>query len=375
MTTDKEQQIWFDSFWNKLEVKFKAESERIKDKIPYIAENGRYKDMAEDNIGWWTNGFWPGMLWLMYAYTGEENYRLYAKQIEDKIAVTFTTFEAADHDQGFRWQLSAVADYRLTKDEVSLKRGMHGATILGGRFNPVVEYLRAHDHKERKTWFIVDCMMNLPLLYWASEVSGDQRFAAIAKRHADTSLQYILREDGSCNHVVITDETTGECVDTPGGQGYEKGSSWSRGQAWAIYGFCLSYRYTGDKRYLDGAKRTANYFITQITRTNYIPKLDFRAPDSLDLWDTSAAAITACGLLDISAYCGAEESENYTYHAIQILKALEKECDWDLEKDGILQRSSVMYSKEHHVSLIYGDFYLMEALLKLKNGQNGFHIW
>lgn len=108
---------------------------------------------------------------------------------------------------------------------------------------------------------IIDCLMNLPLLYWADELTDDHRYDSIAKEHADTALRYILREDGSCNHIVQFDSETGEFVKSLGGQGYGEGSSWSRGQSWAVYGFTLSYLYTKEERYLNAAKQAAHYFI------------------------------------------------------------------------------------------------------------------
>lgn len=128
-------------------------------------------------------------------------------------------------------------------------RAMHAATLLAGRYNPNGRFLRAWNG-DKTGWMIVDCLMNLSLLYWASDETGDPRYAEIAQNHADTALRVLLRPDGSCNHIAVLDPVTGELTGAPAGQGYAPGSSWSRGQSWAVYGFALSAKHTGEARYL-----------------------------------------------------------------------------------------------------------------------------
>lgn len=373
LLTEEERQ-WLQALWDKLEKKLSAECDRIADGIPYIAENGVYEDYSDKKLGWWTNGFWPGILWLMYEATGEEKYADTARKVEDKLAVTLAEFEACDHDLGFRWLHSAVADYRMTGDPVAKKRGLQAATLLAGRFNPIGGYIRAWDMPERITWMIIDCMMNIPLLYWASEESGDRRFREIAVLHADTSMKALLRPDGSSNHVGIMDPQTGDGVEFPGGQGYESGSSWSRGQAWAIYGFALSYRHTGNQEYLETAKRAAHYFISNVALSGFVPKVDFRAPKEPEMYDTTAGMAAACGLLEIAQWVPELEKELYVQAAVHLLKAVEENhSDWDQERDSIVQDGTVMYTKQIHVPIIYGDFFLLEAVRKLMGSE--FLIW
>ena len=222
---------------------------------------------------------------------------------------------------------------------------------------------------------IIDTMMNLPLLYLASEITGDPRFGSIAERHADTMLKYMLRPDGSANHQIVFDVKTGLLTANPGGQGYASGSSWSRGQAWALYGYALSFLHTGKDRYLDAAKRAASYFISNISSTGYVPLVDFRAPEEPLYYDTTAGAIAACGLLEIAERVSDDEKRLYVNSAIKILEALETGwCDFDPSTDGILDGGSVSYhEKEHHQKIIYGDYFFTEAILRLSG--KSFLIW
>ena len=188
-------------------------------------------------------------------------------------------------------------------------------------------------------------------------------------------LKYMLRPDGSANHQIVFDVKTGLITANPGGQGYASGSSWSRGQAWALYGYALSFLHTGKDRYLDAAKRAASYFISNISATGYVPLADFRAPVEPVYYDTTAGVIAACGLLEIAERVSDDEKHMYMDGAIKILEALEtKWCDFDPLTDGILDGGSVSYhEKEHHQKIIYGDYFFTEAILRLSG--KSFLIW
>lgn len=297
---DQETYAWAEDVWKKLEGKLEAECGRLGTMMPYVPVNGSYEDMGEKEPAAWTNGFYAGMMWQMYHATGKADYKNTAAGIEERLDRVLAEYTKLDHDVGFLWLHTAVADYRLTGSERSRERGLHAAGILAGRYNPAGKFIRAWNG-ERAGVAIVDCLMNLPLLYWASEELHDSAYRQIAENHTDTALRYILRPDGSCNHMVEFDPQTGEYKDNPGGQGYESGSSWSRGQAWAIYGMALAYRYTKNQVYLDAAKRTAHYFCANLALTGYIPPIDFRAPKEPAYCDTTAGVCGACGLLD--QYC------------------------------------------------------------------------
>lgn len=220
-------------------------------------------------------------------------------------------------------------------------------------------------------WMIIDYLMNIPLLYWASEETGDPRFQKIAVAHARTAQEYIARPDGSCNHIVAFDPETGAYLDNPGGQGYESGSSWSRGQSWAVYGFALSYRHTGDASFLETAKRCAHYSIANMAVTDWLLLVDYRAPAEPVKYDATAAMITACGLLEIAGHVGEHEKRLYTEAAVRMLRACdEKFANWDPEADSIMSGGTYFYhdptGKNTEVPIIYADYYLIEAVLRLK---------
>ena len=248
---------WTEEAIEKIREKMSWVSEKNQDRIPYTTdENGNYDDRsdcsrewnADDGLNWWTNGFWGGIMWLLYQDTKEERYARIARRSEEKLTKCFDMFYGLHHDVGFMFGPTAVADYRLTGNAGSKRIAMHAANLLAGRFNPAGRFIRAwndHETEDRRGWAIIDCLMNLSLLYWAYEESGDPRFKHIAVMHADTAMKYFVRADGSVNHIVEFDSETGEMVRSYGGQGYCEGSSWTRGQGWAIYGFMISYLHTG----------------------------------------------------------------------------------------------------------------------------------
>ena len=396
--------LWAEKIWEKITLKMSVLCDRLGALIPYSAANGRYTERMKNNetdINWWTNGFWPGMLWLMYNETKEEKYLTTARLIEEKLDAALCGFEGLHHDVGFMWTHASVLDWRITGDKIARKRALHAATILAGRYNPRGKFIRSWNdppaqfavntpagYRDGAGWIIVDCMMNLSLLYWAGGQTGDPRFAFIANDHADTALKNLVREDGSCNHIAVLDPQNGALIETPAGQGYASGSSWTRGQAWALHGFSFTFRNSGEKRYLDAARRITNYFCSEISRYGYIPPSDFRAPREPEIIDTSAGSIAACGLLELSnsvcansvcenSVISKEEAENYKKDAISIIKAIEAaHCDWDVSSDGIVKMATAQYHdklEERHLPIIYGDYFFMEAINRLR-GSN-FQIW
>jgi unsaturated chondroitin disaccharide hydrolase len=216
--------------------------------------------------------------------------------------------------------------------------------------------------------------MNLPLVYWASETSGDPRFRHVAMEHADTVLEHFIRPDGSVNHIVIFDPATGEKVDVNGGQGFAPNSAWSRGTAWAIYGMALSFKHTGEARYLEAAKRAAHFFIANLPEDR-VPHWDFRLPvDVTSYRDSSAGACAACGLLLISELVDMTESGLYRQEAERMLQALYEKCGaWDREdEEGLILNGTSHYpeGKNIDVPLIYGDYYFAEGISQLlKHGE------
>lgn len=364
----KKNQAWIDEVWEKLEKKLSVTAELSKDKIPYTTINGIHTDKGENEPDYWTNGFWPALMWLMYVATKKEKYKITAENAEKTLDKALYDYEKLHHDVGFMWHISAGVNYRITKNKESRKRNLTAAASLASRYNVDGGFIRAWNQDNVKGWAIIDCMMNIPILYWASDEIGDPRFRQIAMHHADKTMQNHVRPDGSVYHVVEYDINNGEFLGTPSTQGFEpSGSSWSRGQSWALYGFVLSYIHTGKREYLDTAKRVAHYFISAIASEGYIPKCDFRAPDEPVVIDTTAGAIAACGLIEIAKAVPEYEKKLYLNAAINILKALEKEhCNWSLDEQSILQNGTECYGRNEHIPIIYGDYYFAEALYKLK---------
>lgn len=251
----KADRLWVEETIAKVAGKMSWLREKSADKIPYRTCDGVHEDKRtgeypiDDGLQWWTNGFWSAMLWLMYLETGEEKYATIARKSEDWLDECFETFHGLHHDVGFMWLMSAVADYRLTANSDSRRRGLHAANLLAGRFNPVGRYIRAWDDlptgQDTRGWAIIDCMFNLPLLYWAWEETGDPRFKHIAMMHADTAMESFIRPDGSSEHIVEFDPEGGGKLRAYGGQGYAEGAD--VGFLWFLYELC-PYRQAGVSR-------------------------------------------------------------------------------------------------------------------------------
>ncbi|ASA23488.1 glycoside hydrolase family 88 protein [Paenibacillus donghaensis] len=378
-------QTWLHEVIAKITNKMDLVSERSRNKIPYTVVNGVHDDRSVDNpscldadgICWWTNGFWGGILWLMHHETGNEKYQEIAKISEDKLDECFQQYNGLHHDVGFMWLPTSVANYKVTGNQKSKTRALHAANLLAGRFNLAGRFIRAWndlDEGDTRGWAIVDCMFNIPLLYWASEETGDPRFKQIAMAHADTAMTAFVRPDGSVNHIVEFDPFYGGVVKTYGGQGYEDGSSWTRGQTWALYGFMMSYIHTGKEEYMHTAKRIAHYFMANIPENGVIP-IDFRQPKEPAYEDSTAAAIAACGLIEIAKAVGQNEQAVYLNTALKLLRTLdESRSDWSAETDNILINGSAAYhNPNRHTAIIYGDYYFIEAIFKLKG--NDLYLW
>ncbi len=343
--------------------------------IPYMGQKDGYAPAPFDGNSWWTGGFWPGMMWQMYVATGKDVFKAEALRVEKLLTAELRSFMLLNHDVGFMYLLSTGAHDRILKDAQAHADTLHAATLLAGRFNPV-GFIRAWPGEDRAGYAIIDCMMNLNILYWAGKQTGDPRFEAIARIHADTTIREFIREDGSSNHIVIFDPATGKALDKPGGQGYAPGSSWSRGQAWALYGFTLSGINTGDSKYIDVARKCAKYFIANI-REDGLTDCDFRQPKDEERIDNIAGACAACGLLELAKVVGGEEGETYRAAAMRLLTALNTLCaDWTDNNMGILQKCTASYHNDgagRHVNILYGDYFFVEALCKLRGTDAG--LW
>lgn len=376
-------QRWAEETLEKVRAKMAWVSEKNRDRIPYTTdESGSYDDRSDesiswnpdDGLNWWTNGFWGGIMWLLYRDTGEEKYAEIARASETKLERCFSSFCGLHHDVGFMYLPTSVANYRLTGSGEARRNAMHAANLLAGRYNPAGRFIRAWNEsgdKDVRGWAIIDCMLNISLLYWAAQESGDPRFRHIAMNHADTALAAFIREDGSVCHIVEFDPETGERVKSYGGQGYAHGSSWTRGQGWAVYGFANSYAHTKQRKYLDAAKRVAHYCIANLREDGIVP-VDFRQPAEPAWEDSCGACVLADGLLEVARFVPENERELYVRPAVRILRAIaETRADWSEACDAIVQNCTAAYHDEkHHFPMVYADYFFMEALYKLAGKEN-----
>lgn len=383
--------LWAKSVVDKIDRKMPGTALRNKGRIPYTTgPDGRYDDRmkmapSKDNWHggptWWTNGFFAGMLWQLYHQTGDPLYRDIAAETEPLLDPCFMQFYDLHHDVGFMWMMSAGADYRITGNAESRRRALHSAALLAGRFNPAGSFIRAWNNDpevDKRGWSIIDTMMNLSLLYWASEETGDPRYSQIAKLHSDRVIDTFVRDDGSVCHIVKYDPETGRRIRSLAGQGYAVGSSWTRGQAWALYGFAIGWYHTRERRYLYTAKRIAEYFTANIPENGLIP-IDFRQPKEPAYEDSCGACAAASGLIFLSR-CLRNENDSQSVDAflkaaLKILKTIDaSRADWTDGCDAIVQNCSAAYhSDTHNMTMVYADYFFVEAMLQL-TGQAVF-LW
>ena len=336
--------------------------------LPYRGDNGHWLSSPFDGNSWWTGGFWPGIMWQLWKASGDDWFKDEALRAETLLTREFRTFERLNHDVGFMYLLSCGAHWKLTGDTQARTDTLHAASLLMGRFNPA-GYIRAWNEADRVGYAIIDCLMNLSLLFWASAETGDPRFEHVARIHADMALREFLRPDGSVSHIVEFDPQTGARVQEHAGQGYGLGTSWSRGQAWGLYGFALAYANTLDTRYLEASERVAAYFINHI-RSDGLTDCDFLQPTEPERIDNIAGACGACGLLELNRLTGKAQ---YRVAADKLVDGLlDYCCDWSKDHFGILTKCTASYHDDAagvHCNIVYGDYFLIEALAKL-NGSD-----
>ena len=338
--------------------------------IPYRGDGRRWLGAPFDGNSWWTGGFWPGLMWQLYAASGDAFFLEEARRAGRLLTAEFNSFRLLKHEVGFMYLLSRGADWRLTGDEQALTDCLHAASLLMGRFNPA-GFIRAWNEPERVGYAIIDCMMNLSLLFFASARTGDPRFANVARIHADTTLREFLRPDGSLCHIVEFDPNTGARVREHAGQGYALGTAWSRGQAWGLYGFALAHAATGEARYLEAATRIAEFFTAHI-RPDELTDCDFLQPAMPERLDNIAGACGACGLMELAGQTGEARWREAAEALLDGL--LERCCDLSPDRCGALTHCTASYHDDAagvHCNIVYGDYFLAEALARLNGTDPG----
>lgn len=327
----------------------------------------RFEKWVYSQNGDWVGGFWPGTLWMAWLYSGDDAFRTRALASAQKLAPRQN--DTGTHDLGFLFYPSWVTAWRLTGDDAWRAGALKAAGTLIRRYNPRGRFIRAcgglNDPNDAGR-VIIDTMMNLDLLAFASEQTGDETYLDIAVEHARTARRVFPRPDGSTPHVYDFDPATGAPIGPDTVQGYSPTSCWSRGQAWGMYGFTTMYRRTGDRDFLATARALADHAIGALT-PDHIPVWDFRAPQQPhDVKDASAGAIMACALLDLAAVTG---RQRYREVALRILTALAETCltTSSARADAVVARCTRNRPAEDgvEISLPYADYYLLEGILRV----------
>ncbi|MCR2805841.1 glycoside hydrolase family 88 protein [Paenibacillus soyae] len=358
----------------------RADIARFGDQFPHVSNGDRVYQLNNNTD--WTEGFWSGMLWLSYEYSGDEAFREAAAKTVGNFRRRLENRTNLDHhDIGFLYSLSAKAQWIIEKDEAAKKLTLEAADVLLERWREKTQILQAwgrKDDPENGGRIIIDCMMNLPLLHWAYKHTGDEKYRQIAATHSDKSRRFLVRGDDSSYHTFYFDQETGDSLRGGTAQGYRDGSTWTRGQAWGIYGFALAYRYLGQPEYLETAKRLARYFIERFPEDDVV-YWDFDAPVTPETKrDSSASAIAAAGMLEILGFLSADDPDRAMLQdAVErSMTSLVKNYSTIGEEDaqGLLKRGS--YSVRGGAApddyVIWGDYFYLETLLRLEKGLTGY---
>lgn len=343
----------------------------------------------------WTTGFWTGEVWLAYECTKEFKNEIetlgmgsaselsnklktsaevqidsFLKRIDEKI-------EVEHHDMGFLYSPSCVAGYKLVGSEKGKEAAIKAADQLLTRYQEVGGFLQAWGpmNQPENYRLIIDCLLNLPLLYWASDETGNKKYREIAEKHIHTAVSNVIREDYSTWHTFFFDMKTGAPDHGATCQGYRDGSAWARGQAWGVYGLAMAYRYTKKEEYIPLFEKVTEYFLEHLPK-DLIPYWDLEFSDGDDQpRDSSSASIAACGMLEMSQYLEPEKAEYYIGIARKLMYSLyENYAVKDTSiSNGLVLHSTYSNKSPHntcnHCGVdecnIWGDYFYMEGLTRL----------
>lgn len=340
-----------------------------KGRVPRGTDNNK---LVTSDISWWTSGFFPGSLWYIYDYTKDTKILNYAQKFSKRIEPE--KFTTNNHDVGFMIFCSFGNGYRLIKDKTYPEIVITASNSLLTRYRPAIKSIQSWDKGEGYNCpVIIDNMMNLEMLFWASKYTNNPRYREIAINHANSTMKNHFRKDYSSYHVVDYDLTDGSIIKKVTNQGCANESAWARGQAWGLYGFVLCYRETKDKLYLAEATNIAKFILSNSNMPNdMIPYWDFNAPKiPNEPRDASAAAVIASALIELSGYVEKHDSMEYKKAAEKILRNLASSSY--LAKLGtnsgfLLKHNVGNMPKNYEIdaALCYADYYFLEALLRYK---------
>lgn len=345
------------------------------------SENGFYQPTENRD---WTTGFWTGEIWLAYEHTknpalkeaGEIQMKDFLNRIEEK-------FDVETHDLGFLYSPSCVAGYKLTGSQVGRVAALKAAEELITRFHEKGEFIQAWGPLNAPDNYrlIIDCLLNLPLLYWATEETGEEKYRQVAEKHIHTALANVIRPDFSTWHTFFFNRETGEPDHGATCQGYRDGSAWARGQAWGVYGTAVGYKYTKRESYIPIFKGVTEYFLRHLPE-DLVPYWDLEFGDGNEDQprDSSSASIAACGMLEMAKYLPSKEAAYYISIAKRLMKSV---VDHYAVKDpsqsnGLVLHSTYSnhspYNTCNHYGVdecnIWGDYFYMEALTRLHKDWN-----
>lgn len=335
-----------------------------------------------ENVGW-TTGFWTGEVWLAYEQTKDAKFKavgdVHVQSFLDRVT---NKVDIGHHDMGFLYSLSCVAAYQLTGNEDAKKAAIMAADALMLRFQEKGQFFQAWGElgAENNYRLIIDCLLNMPLLFRASEYTGDPTYREKAEAHIRTAMQYVIRQDHSTYHTYFFDPATGLPRKGVTHQGNRDGSAWARGQAWGVYGSALAYSVLKDPMYLDVFEKVTDFFLTNLPK-DLIPYWDFDFTDgSTEPRDSSAAAIAICGMLEMAKHLPEEKAALYTGLAKRLTKALADHCAVknSKESNGLLLHGTYCKSSPYNTCpnhgvdecTAWGDYFYMEALTRLSKDWN-----
>lgn len=326
----------------------------------------------------WTTGFWTGEIWLSFEETGEESLKRAGEiQVESFLSRITNRVDVDHHDMGFLYSPSCVAAYRLTGSETAKRAALLAADCLLERFQEKGQFFQAWGTLGEPDNYrlIIDCLLNMPLLFWASEVTGKEVYRDRALAHITTAMQYVIRPDCSTYHTYFFDPETGAPVRGVTHQGNRDGSAWARGQAWGIYGAAMAYRYIKNPEYIAIFEKVTGYFLEHLPK-DLIPYWDFDFDDgSAEPRDSSAAAIAVCGMLEMAGNLPEEKADYYRGMAKRLMFALWQSCavksretSNGLLLHGTYARASAGNPCENRgvdECNTWGDYYYLEGLVRL----------
>lgn len=355
----------------------RANMEYFGKKFPQSATEGLKYSIIE-NVEW-TDGFWTGLLWLCYEYTGDEAFRERAEQnIDSFLHRVENRIELDHHDLGFLYSLSCVAGYKITGSEKGKRAGILAAEKLMERYNERDGFIQAWGAVGAKEDYrlIIDCFMNIPLLYWATDITGDTKYAEAADKHFEKAANYVIRDDASAFHTFYFDAETGEPMRGVTRQGYSDDSAWARGQAWGIYGIPLNYIRNHNPASVNLYEGMTNYFLNRLPEDDVCYWDLIFSDGSQQPRDSSAAAIAVCGMLEMGKHLPELDTEKETYRLAshRILRSLIENYQGSKVEAGnpILYHGVYSWHDDRGVDEgnIWGDFYYMEALTRFYKDWN-----